>query len=152
MRILRATIVKKNGIIFLLGGKKLRILSWPLIYSSKKFIAEWETPVWQHLKNIHSVQQWGFHMFQGFHTFKPHQLSAACQYVSHLLLDNMLSRGVAGQDCTVLWVWGVKTPPPRVHVQHLSACRVHLRSQDSSYRGRPLAGSPLLWWRPLPEV
>lgn len=82
------------------------------MYSYKKFIAEWETPVWQHLKNIHSVQQWGFHMFQGFHTFKPHQLFAACQYVSHLLLDNTLSRGVAGQDCTVLWVWGVKTPPP----------------------------------------
>ena len=87
-------------------------VSWSLMYSVNKCLPEWETPVWQQLRNIHSGQQWGFHMFQGFHTFKPHQLSAACQYVSHLLLDNTLSRGVAGQACTVLWVWGVKPPPP----------------------------------------
>lgn len=31
-------------------------------------------------------------MLEGFHTFKPYQLSAPCQYVSHLLLDNALCR------------------------------------------------------------
>lgn len=82
------------------------------MYSYKKFIAEWETPVWQHLKNIHSVQQWGFHMLQGFHTFKPHQLSAACQYVSHLLLDNMLSRGGGGAGLHCFMSLRCEDPPP----------------------------------------
>lgn len=49
-------------------------------------------------------------MLEGFHTFKPYQLSAPCQYVSHLLLDNALCREGSSALFYDSEVW--RPPPP----------------------------------------
>lgn len=147
--------------IYCCWGKNYKFwsVSWPLMYSYNKFIAKSEKHLFDstsktsiQCNNGASICSRVFTPSNHINSLLPVNMSAICYQTIRSV------GGLAGQDCaSALFyrseVWSPHSShPPWLHVEHLSACSVHLRSQDSSYRGRPLAGSPLLWRRPLPEV